>query len=75
MLIKKIHLDEVAPEMIKLMTIPVQMPHGVMTVPVDFKVGYRWQKEEMKKWKPGILSELTPFVPTTNMLDLPASEV
>jgi len=75
MLIKKIHLDEAAPEMIKLMTIPVQMPHGVMTVPVDFVVGYRWQKEEMKKWKPGILSELTPFVPTTNMLDLPASEV
>lgn len=75
MLIKKIHLDEAAPQMIDLMTMKVQMPHGVMEIPVDFTVGYRWQKKEMKKWKPGILSELTPFVPTTNMLDLPASEV
>ena len=75
MLIKKIHLDEAAPEMINLMTMKVQMPHGVMTIPVDFTVGYRWQKKEMKKWKPGILSELKEISPTNNLLDIQASEV
>ncbi|KKN65219.1 hypothetical protein LCGC14_0483950 [marine sediment metagenome] len=75
MLIKKIHLDEAAPEMINLMTMKIQMPHGVMTIPVDFTVGYRWQKKEMKKWKPGILSELKEISPTNNLLDIQASEV
>lgn len=75
MLIKKVHLDEVVPDMIKLMEIPVQMPHGVMTIPVDFKVGYRWQKKDMLEWKPGVLSQLNEVTPTNNLLDLPASEV
>jgi DNA polymerase-1 len=75
MLIKKIHLDEAAPEMIELMTIPIQMPHGVMKIPVDFTVGYRWQKKEMKTWKPGILSELKEYTPINSLLDLPATEV
>jgi len=75
MLIKKKYLDEVVPEMKEIMEIPIQMPHGVMTIPVDFKVGYRWQKKEMKEWKPGVLFDLKEITPTNNLLDLPASEV
>ncbi len=75
MLIKKLHLDEAAPRMIKLMEIPIKMPHGTMTIPVDFTVGYRWQKKEMLKWKPGIVADLAQPTPTTNLLDIPASEV
>jgi len=75
MLIKKIHLDECAPEMINLMQMKVQMPHGVMTIPVDFTIGYRWQKKEMKAWKPGILNELIVPTPTNSLLDIPATEV
>jgi len=75
MLIKKIKLDEAVPQMIDLMRIPVQMPHGVLVIPVDFSVGYRWQKKEMEEWKPGILSELKELTPTNSLLDLPADEV
>ena len=75
MLIKKIHLDEAVPELKRLMSISVKMPHGVMTIPVDFQIGYRWQKAEMVEWKPGILSTLEEPTPTKNLLDLPASEV
>jgi hypothetical protein len=56
--IKATALDEVVPRIKKLMTIPVQMPAGVMTIPVDFSVGYRWQKKEMLEWEPGVLSKL-----------------
>ena len=75
MLIKKIHLDECAPRMIELMQMPIKMPYGTMTIPVDFTVGYRWQKKEMLEWSPGIVSSLTEITPTTSLLDIPASEV
>ena len=75
MLIKKIHLDECAPRMIELMEVLVKMPHGIMKIPVDFNVGYRWQKKEMLKWKPGILAELVEIPPTTNLLEIPATEI
>jgi len=75
MLIKKIHLDESAPIMIQMMEQKVKMPHGVMKIPVDFTVGYRWQKKEMLKWKPGILAQLKPITPTDNLLDIKATDV
>lgn len=68
-------LDETVPKLKSLMEIPVQMPHGVMTIPVEFSVGYKWQKKEMKKWKPGILSELTRPTREADLLDTPANLV
>ena len=58
MSIKEHRLDEVAPRAIDLMTIPVRFPSGVMTLPVDFTVGYRWQKKEMLDYAPGVLAKL-----------------
>jgi hypothetical protein len=43
-----------------------------MTIPVDFTVGYRWQKKEMLDWKPGVLSQLT-RPEAKDLLDLEAS--
>ena len=53
-------LDKVAADVIRFLTIPVQMPAGVMTIPVELSVGWRWQKKQMVEWKPGILDELQP---------------
>jgi DNA polymerase I len=69
------------PFMANLMRIPVQMPHGVMTIPVDFKVGWRWiddkpenrTKPVMKPWSPNILSILDDPPKEPSLLDLPPS--
>lgn len=58
MQLRTTRLDDLAENIISMMTIPVRMPHGVMTIPVDFTVGWRWQKKEMVKWRRGVLSEL-----------------
>jgi len=72
-LIKEIHLDEAAPVIKKLHTISVQFPAGVMTIPVDFAIGYTWQKKEMKEWEKGVLSKMTRPEPSTDFLDIEAS--
>ena len=70
--IKETHIDEIAPDIINLMTVPIQYPTGVLTIPVDFTVGYRWQKKEMLDWEPGVMGKLTRPEPTS-LLDLEAS--
>jgi DNA polymerase I-like protein with 3'-5' exonuclease and polymerase domains len=70
--IKESYLDEIVPDIINLMTVPIQYPCGVLTIPVDFTVGYRWQKKEMLDWEPGVLGKLTRPEPTS-LLDLEAS--
>ena len=73
--IKESYLDEVAPIIKNLMTIPIRFrSNEIMTIPVDFTVGYRWQKKEMKNWEPGVLSKLTRPKATT-MLDLEAEYI
>ncbi len=79
--IKESHLDEIVPDIKNLMTVPIQYPCGVLTIPVDFIVGYRWQKHKkedpmpstkMIEWEPGVLSKLT-RPEATSLLDLEAS--
>jgi DNA polymerase-1 len=71
-LIKEPYLDEIAPKIIANHTIPVRFPAGVMTIPVDFTVGYRWQKKEMVPWERGVLSKLTRPEPITDLMDFEA---
>jgi DNA polymerase-1 len=65
------YLDDIAPQIKELMTIPIQFPTGVMTLPVDFTVGYQWQKKKMLEWTPGVLSQLTRPEPQ-DLLDIEA---
>lgn len=74
-LIKEIHLDEAAPIIKHMHTVSVKFPAGVMTIPVDFTVGYRWQKKEMLEWERGVLSKLTRPEPTQDFLEFEASLV
>lgn len=63
-------LDEIAEDILKLLTIPVRMPFGVMTIPVELTVGWKWQKKKPKEtrpkheylheWRRGILSDIGP---------------
>ena len=66
---------KLVPWIIDLMTIPVKMPGGTMTIPVDITVGYRWSKDHMKKWAPGVLLELERPQPIDSLLDLDAAQV
>ena len=72
MSIRDIYLDRVAPRIINHMTIPVRFPAGVMTIPVDFTVGYQWQKKAMLDWEPGVLAKLT-RPEEKSLLDIEAS--
>lgn len=77
-------LDEIAADLLKLLSVPVQMPAGVMTIPVELSVGFRWQKRKPKEkrepnlylheWKPGILASIgsRPDI-SSALLDLDAS--
>ena len=73
MLIRESKLDELVPKIKRHLTVPIKMPHGTMVMPPDFTVGYRWQKKEMKEWKPGITSELTRPSQIDSLLDMDAS--
>jgi len=68
-------LDILVPQIKDLLEIPIKMPYGTMTIPVDFTVGYRWQKKEMAKWTKNILSILTRPDTVDNLLDIPAELV
>ena len=69
--VKLAHLSDIMSSMISQWTIPVKMPHGTMTIPCNFEVGYKWQKKEMVKWE-GIssLSKLKQPDRSTSVLDL-----
>lgn len=70
-------LDQLVPDFIRLMTVPVRMPHGVMSIPVEFPVGWRWIKDDsnplnMREWEPGIVKTLgAPPDSDFDLLDLP----
>jgi DNA polymerase-1 len=80
MLIKIPQLDEVAEGIIKLMTIPVAMPGGKMTIPVDLSVGHYWIKDKkderkMKDWEPGIAATMQPPNEFDSYLQMSASDI
>jgi DNA polymerase-1 len=68
-------LDNLVPQIKDLLEIPIKMPHGIMTIPVDFTIGYKWQKKEMAKWTKNVLSILTRPETVDNLLDIPAELV
>lgn len=71
--ILKTSLDEVVPKLIQFYTIPVKMPKGhIMTIPVEFKVGYRWSKDKMVPWTPGVLASLEEPSESEDLLEMPA---
>lgn len=70
--IKELYLDATVPHIKDLFTIPVQIYDSVLTIPVDFSVGYRWQKKEMREWEPGILQSLVRPEPTDSLLEIEA---
>jgi DNA polymerase I-like protein with 3'-5' exonuclease and polymerase domains len=64
-------LDRVVPHIKRLMTVPVAFPSGTMIIPVDFTIGYQWQKKLMPEWKPSILDTIH-RPETRNLLDIEA---
>ena len=53
--VKHSQYTELVPDLIQLMTIPVQVKGRSMTIPVDFTLGFRWSKfdpsAKMTHWK------------------------
>lgn len=72
MQIKHRSVFEIIPRLIELMTIPVQIGPRVMTIPVDFTVGFRWTKAnthgKMVGWQKPEARSLTRPDPLSDLL-------